>query len=76
MYSKEFFEIGSAMSVHFCQRKNSESPTPLHMSHISLISFVADRNLLHAAKMEVDKIMLTDAPLLFPPGRVRCRSSF
>ncbi|CAB4290974.1 unnamed protein product [Prunus armeniaca] len=26
--------------------------------------------LLHAAKMEVDKIMLTDAPLLFPPGQV------
>ncbi|XP_034226892.1 cyclin-H1-1-like [Prunus dulcis] len=26
--------------------------------------------LLHAAKMEVDKIMLTDAPLLFPPGQL------
>ncbi|XP_016648819.1 PREDICTED: cyclin-H1-1 isoform X3 [Prunus mume] len=28
------------------------------------------QNLLHAAKMEVDKIMLTDAPLLFPPGQL------
>ncbi|KAL5566061.1 hypothetical protein UlMin_029225 [Ulmus minor] len=30
----------------------------------------AFRNLHEAAKMEVDKIMLTDAPLLFPPGQL------
>ncbi|PON81674.1 Cyclin [Trema orientale] len=28
------------------------------------------KNLHEAAKMEVDKIMLTDAPLLFPPGQL------
>lgn len=28
------------------------------------------QNLLKAATAEADKVMLTDAPLLFPPGQV------
>lgn len=34
------------------------------------ITFFTLQNLLKAATAEADKVMLTDAPLLFPPGQV------
>lgn len=40
----------------FCGSKDDQDP--------------ALKNLHEAARMEVDKIMLTDAPLLFPPGQL------
>lgn len=46
-------------------------------SHVHFLSFYYWlQNMHESAKAEVDKIMRTEAPLLFPPGQVQFKHQF